>query len=254
MTTIADSRLGVSLTAAIAIAVLSLAGEQAHAACTFGAGSGEPGLQAQVDQILGGPSINVQTDCLAEGTDGLWETVNQLGMVTIQVELAGNAGTNTFGIYDPLTSVLTPVFEGNDGAGVFGLIQVWQNSGQWYVQTFDSHYSGGGDTIGFGAPQLLTTSAFGFYLGTLSNGTFFSQTVKNGDSLDHMYAYGPVAGMPFDYIIAWEDLITGQDRDYQDFVATLVDITPIPVPLPAAVWLMASGLLAVAGLSRNRAT
>ena len=35
----------------------------------------------------------------------------------------------------------------------------------------------------------LTTSAFGFYLGTAANGTFFSQTGRNADGVDHLYAY-----------------------------------------------------------------
>jgi hypothetical protein len=236
------------LTLASAAALLGFVGAQAEAAiCTFG-GSAEPSLQSQVNLVMGGPSINVQTDCIADGTDALWQTENQTGMVQIRVELAGNAGSNTFGLYDPFTNILTPLFEGSDSAGARGYIQVYQESGQWYLESFD--------TTGTDAYQLslqtLSTSAFGFYLGTLSNGTFFSETGENSDGLDHMYAYGPVIGKPFDYILAWEDLITGQDRDYQDFVATLVDITPITVPLPPAVWLLASGLLGLGTVSRRR--
>ena len=56
---------------------------------------------------------------------------------------------------------------------------------------------------------------------------------------------------PQDFILAWEDLFGGGDRDYQDFVVVVQDIRP--VPLPPAVWLLASSLIGLAGVARRRA-
>jgi hypothetical protein len=76
-----------------------------------------------------------------------------------------------------------------------------------------------------------------------------------------MYAYqgtgtGDLNGDVFDtnaFILAWEDLAGGGDRDYQDFVAVVQDMKPSPVPLPTAIWLLASGLVGLTGVARRRA-
>ena len=70
-----------------------------------------------------------------------------------------------------------------------------------------------------------------------------------------------VSGTTFrgnDAILAWEDLVTSSsDHDYQDLVVLLRDITPanVPaVPLPAAAWLLLSGLGAAVPALRRRRT
>jgi hypothetical protein len=230
------------------IAGLALSASQAYAACTFG-GSGEPSLQTTFDGLLGADTVNVAA-CIADGADAIWSTAGQIGTVEIYVELSGNASSNTFGIYDPANGNQIRIFEGNDSSNVLGIIQVSQLNGLWRARVRDSNVSGAEGT-GWGAYSPLSSSAFGFYLGTAANGTFYSETSKNTDGVDHMYAYGPLGGdFQGEHIIAWEDLFNGQDRDYQDFVATLQDITP--VPLPTAVWLLGSGLIGLAGVSRRR--
>jgi hypothetical protein len=233
------------------LAGLALAAAQSHAACTFGSGSGEPSLQSTFDTLLGADSVNVQTACIADGADGAWTTTGQVGTIDIQIELAGNAQSNTFGIYDLVTGNRVQVFEGDDGANTLGVIRVSQSNGAWSVRVLDTHASGSEGT-GWGGTFALSSSAFGFYLGT-TNGTFYSETTRNTDGVDRMYSYGPLGGnFPGEYVLAWEDLLNGQDRDYQDFVATVQDITP--VPLPTAVWLLGSGLIGLAGVARRRNT
>jgi hypothetical protein len=55
---------------------------------------------------------------------------------------------------------------------------------------------------------------------------------------------GEAAG---NYVIAWEDLPRGGDRDFNDIVLEVR-----VVPIPAALWLFASGLLGLIGFARRK--
>jgi Domain of unknown function (DUF4114) len=246
-------------------AALALAGTQAHAACTFGNAGGEPSLQGVFNSILGAGAPSAASACLPDGNDAAWSTVGSVTAIDIVIELAGNAASNTFGLYDLAhpddESRRLTIFEGNDGTSAEATIRLRPMSGgRWRVSVLE--FNNPDDVAGWERLDNLTTSAFGFYLGT-SAGTLYSQTALNGDDVDHLYAYrgngaqftgGPLAGTlftPQDYILAWEDLFGGGDRDYQDFVVVVQDIRP--VPLPPAVWLLASSLIGLAGVARRPA-
>ena len=68
---------------------------------------------------------------------------------------------------------------------------------------------------------------------------------------DHMVSWlitgGDYAG---DYVLAWEDLKYLGDRDYNDLVVRVSGVAVVPVP--AAVWLFASGLFGLAAVARRR--
>lgn len=243
----------------VGMAALLLAGgiSQAHAVCAPAAPtpSGEASLQQVFNGLLGAGMLDAATDCLADGTDAAWTATRSSG-ATIILELAGNANSNTFGIYD----VTAPgqqlsIFSGSDAAGTDAILRLQNVSGQWRISV-----QGNGPTQSLN----LASPVFGFYLGTLA-ATFYSDTGLNSDGTDHLFAYqgnaseymsGPLEGTlfePTDYILAWEDLrygTSGYDADYQDFIVQMIDVTP--VPLPAAVWLLGSGLLGLA-LTRRRA-
>jgi uncharacterized protein DUF4114 len=242
--------------------VLVLAGSQAYAACTFGGQGGEPSLQGTLNSMFGAGAPNAQLACVADGTDGAWSTVGSITQIDIVLELAGNAQSNTFGLYDLNNpNHRLTIFEGNDGAAAEATLRLRQLAdGTWRASVLELNNPD--DPSGWTTLNGLTTSAFGFYLGTAANGTFFSQTSRNADSVDHMYAYrgngaafvgGPMAGelfTPQDFVLAWEDLMGGGDLDYQDFVVVVQDIRP--VPLPAALWLLVSGMMGLAGVARRR--
>lgn len=230
------------------IAGLALSASQAYATCTFG-GSGEPSLQGVFNGLFTADAPSV-TACIDEGQDAAWTPVGQAAFIEIGIELAGNASSNTFGIYDFVTGSQIRIFEGNDGAGTLGVIQVSQRTnGTWRARVMDTNNTSGEGT-GFGSWVSISSPVLGFYLGTAANGTFYSDTTRNADGVDHMYAYGPLLGeFEGQYVVAWEDLLNGGDGDYQDFVATLTDLTP--VPLPTALWLLASGLIGLAGVARR---
>lgn len=242
-------------------AALIAAGPQVHAACTFG-GSGEPSLQATFNSILGSGAPNATLACVADGADAAWTTVGSVGAIDIVLELAGNAQSNTFGLYDLNDpSRRLTIFEGNDGASAEATLRLRQMAnGTWRASVLE--FNNPDDASGWTNLNGLATSAFGFYLGTAAQGTFFSATPHNADGVDHLYAYrgngaafvgGALAGELFttqDFILAWEDLFGGGDRDYQDFVVVVQDIRP--VPLPPAVLLLVSSLIGLAGVARRR--
>jgi hypothetical protein len=233
----------------------SMGASQAHATCTFGSSS-EPALQTSFDTLLGSGVLNAANDCLAEGSEAQWETPNLAG-ATILLELAGNAGTNTFGVYNvDNPSEYRSVFAGSASAGSNAYLFLTYSAGNWGLNIL-------GSSPGF--LNLGANPVFGFYLGTV-HGMFRSSSSLNSDGTDHMYAYqgtdtlfqsGPSNGTMFSsssYILAWEDLPAtspGYDRDYQDFLVQVVNVTP--VPLPTALWLMASGLICLAGVARRKA-
>lgn len=253
-------RQAVVQTAVVAAAAFGF--QQAQAACTFG-GSGEPSLQASFNTLLGAGAPNVTTDCVADGADGKWSTVGSVAGVDIVLELAGNRDTNSFGLYDLNDpSRRLSIFEGNDGVDSQATLQLrLMGNGTWRASVLEINNPG--DSTNWQHLNNLASSAFGFYLSTTTQGTFFSQTARNDDGVDHLYAYrgtqtpfltGPLADEIFtlnDYLLAWEDLRNGGDLDFQDFVVAVKDIQP--VPLPAALWLFASGLIGLAGVARRRA-
>ena len=240
----------------IALATLALAGAQAHAVCTFGS-SNEPSLQSSFDSLLGAGTLNATSACIEEGDDAAWSTIDSIGEIDIVLELAGKARTNSFGVYDlnDPNARLT-IFDGNDSVGDQAVLRLSQTVDGWRVSVQEVGSRGW-------THQVISTGAFGFYLSTRSHETFFSESSRNTDGVDHLYAYrgtdtpflsGPLSGEVFtlrDYLLAWEDLAGGGDRDYQDFVAVVQDIAPVPLPTP--VIMLISGLIGLAGVSRRTA-
>jgi hypothetical protein len=164
----------------VAAAALMMLAAQVRASCTFGA-SGEPSLQSVFDAVVSPGSLSAANDRVS---DALWTTQGRAA-ATIIVELAGFASSNLLGIYDPLNpkSRQVSVFAGSATSGSTTTLQLIPNGAGYDVianDTVEGHFA---------------SSAFGFFLHTPQNQTFFSQPALNGDRADHMYAYRGNGGL-----------------------------------------------------------
>ena len=117
---------------------------------------------------------------------------------------------------------------------------------------------GSTDGIGLGGPSgTLNSGEVNFIWALDPSGApqWTSRPSENSDGLDHMVTWLIVGNEDRpdnsvgNFVIAWEDLAGGGDRDFNDIV---VEADVAPVPVPAAVWLFGSGLLGLIGIARRK--
>ena len=120
--------------------------------------------------------------------------------------------------------------------------------------SFMSLFSVTGNGINLGAPtDTFNSGPFSFLWAVDPSGAplWTSKPDQNSDSLDHMVTWlitGGAGNTPGNRVIAWEDLRNGGDRDFNDLV---VEVNVAPVPIPAAILLLGSGLVGLLGVRKK---
>ena len=112
--------------------------------------------------------------------------------VTISAEYALYAPNNTFGWYSLATGTFHELFVGANTTN---------------------------NTV-----EFSTTEGFGLYIGSLE-GIFYTENSRSSDKFDHAWIFQDPK-MVDGYIIAWEDLLNGGDKDYQDMIICMRLLRP----------------------------
>jgi hypothetical protein len=140
---------------------------------------------------------------------------NGAANIIINDEIAGYAGTNTFGYYSG--SAKEEIFSGADDKST-------------PAKSF----------------TLSTAQDFGFYLGVFGVEYF---TEKSDNPISEIHAAIFQVDNSNTYVLGFEDLrLTNTDADYQDMIVT---VTINPVPEPTTIILLGLGLAGVAGARRK---
>jgi len=179
-----------------------------------------------------GEAINVSTD---QQDIQRWQaTVSNNSTFTIQVELTGNAATNTIGIYNAGFAVppLYQCFPGAATNGWFCVASFRTAPTRVTVSLFDAGAAFQGQTTYLAGPP--DRNDFGFYLQQDPAGpnlTFYTQDARNPGGVAQALTYAGTGINSGSWWLCFEDQNASQsaDYDFDDCVLFLESVNPTPV-------------------------
>jgi hypothetical protein len=186
-------------------------------------------LQGYLNSV--GESINVLTD--QQNIQRWLATVSNNSTFTLQVELAGNAAGNTYGLYNASFAVppLYQCFPGSATSGYYCVASFRTAPTRLIVSLFDNNAAFLGSTTYLAGPP--DRNDFGFYLQQPPgfDQVFYSQDARNPGGIAQMVTYGGTGINSGSWWLCMEDLdaAQGSDRDFDDAVLFLESINPTPV-------------------------
>jgi hypothetical protein len=185
-----------------------------------------------------GESINVLTD---QQDAQVWATsASDNGLLTLKVELTGNAPVNTLGIYNASnpSPPLYQLFPGTASAGWFAVMSFRSAPVRVVVNLFDNNAAFVGSTTYLG----VDPNNFGFYLQSPTGPVLYSQDSRNPGGSAQMLAYQGTGINAGEWWLCWEDTAvngagvspafasaagSASDQDYDDAVCILESINPL---------------------------
>jgi len=187
-------------------------------------------LQGYLNSV--GESINVLTD--QQDIQRWQSTVSNNSTFTLQVEFAGNAGTNTYGLYN--ASLASPplyqMFPGAATNGWFAVASFRTAPTRVVVNLFDATAALQGSSTFLGADR----TNFGFYLQQNPGLVFYSQDARNPGGLAQMLTYAGTGINTGSWWLCMEDLTASQGSDYDFVDAVLFCESIVPTPVNKTTW------------------
>jgi hypothetical protein len=152
-------------------------------------------------------------------TDIYFKKTSAYSGAALTVEIAGYANYNSFGWYE------------------------WDSSGYTLHQIF------AGSDSAASAGTFAPSAEYGFYLLNKTGHLFMSQAGAWGSTDPSFQHFAVFQQDPGVYWLGIEDLPGGGDKDYNDMV---VQVAAAPVPEPATMLLLGSGLIGLATAGRRK--
>jgi hypothetical protein len=154
------------------------------------------------------------------------------------------------------TGDISAFFVGKGGAEYVNTLSISINGVETGVSGLNNQTSIYGESLNFGHANAGDVIVFSLYVANLDR-TWSSVKSQNIDTVNHVYSatFAGDQSIPTGLYLAFEDLKYEPDFNYLDaqFVISNVTTDRTPeVPVPAAAWLMGSGLLGLAGVARRR--
>lgn len=175
-----------------------------------------------------GEAINVMTD---QQDIQRWQaTVSNNSTFTIQVEFTGNAGTNTYGLYNASLAAppLYQMFPGAATNGWFAVASFRTAPTRVILSLFDASAAFVGSNTYLGADR----NDFGFYLQQNPSGqVLYTQDARNPGGVAQALTFAGTGINSGSWWLCFEDTTPaqGSDRDFDDAVLFCESVNPTPV-------------------------
>lgn len=174
-----------------------------------------------------GESINVLTD--QQNAQVFAQSASGNALLTLKVELTGNAAANTIGIYNASnpTPPLYQIFPGVASAGWFAVMSFRTAPVRVVINLFDASAALQATNTYLG----VDPNNFGFYIQDPASGVIlYSQDGRNPGSSAQMLAYQGTGINAGEWWLCFEDTAVtggGSDQDFDDAVCILESVNPL---------------------------
>ncbi len=191
----------------------------------------DPTLQA----YLNGQGESINVNAAQENIQTWTTTISGNSTFTMMMEFAGNAGSNTIGIYNggDVAPTLIPVFPGAATSLWFATAAFRSGPTRVVVNVFDDNANLVGSNSYLGADR----NNFGLYLQG-PGGTFYSQDARNPGARIQALTYAGTGINTGSWWICFEDLAmnAGSDGDYNDAILFCESVNPTVVSVNNTTW------------------